>query len=75
MGAGTWIITGTNNYSGGTTIAGGTLQLGNGGTTGDLLGNVTDNGTLTFDRSLRFRRRHGGSLASLQILGKKKLPF
>lgn len=50
-GAGTWILTGTNNYSGGTTIAGGTLQLGNGGTSGSITGNVTDNGTLAFNRS------------------------
>lgn len=42
---------GTNTYSGGTTISSGTLQLGNGGTTGSILGNVIDNGTLAFDRS------------------------
>ena len=42
---------GTNTYSGGTTISAGTLQIGNGGTTGSILGNVTDNGTLAFDRS------------------------
>src|ERR1700730_18165552 len=41
----------TNTYSGGTTIAAGTLQLGNGAATGSILGNVTDNGTLAFDRS------------------------
>jgi autotransporter-associated beta strand protein len=50
-GSGTLILTGNNTYTGGTTISTGTLQVGNGGTTGDLLGNVTDNGTLTFDRS------------------------
>jgi autotransporter-associated beta strand protein len=51
IGAGTLILTGTNTYTGGTTINGGTLQLGNGGTTGSIVGNVTDNGTLAFNRS------------------------
>ncbi|RUW75144.1 autotransporter outer membrane beta-barrel domain-containing protein [Mesorhizobium sp. M4B.F.Ca.ET.049.02.1.2] len=50
LGAGTLILTGDNNY-GGTTISAGTLQLGNGGTTGSITGNVTNNGILTFDRS------------------------
>ncbi len=46
------ILTGANTYTGGTTIdAFSTLQLGNGGTSGSIVGNVTDNGTLTFDRS------------------------
>jgi outer membrane autotransporter protein len=51
LGAGTTILTGTNTYTGGTTIAAGTLQIGNGGTIGSIVGNVTDNGTLDFDRS------------------------
>ena len=50
-GGGTLILTGNNTYSGGTTINTGTLQIGNGGTIGDIIGNVTDNGTLAFDRS------------------------
>ena len=45
------LLTADNSYSGGTTIAAGTLQLGNGGTSGSILGNVTDNGTLAFNRS------------------------
>ncbi|NKJ47373.1 hypothetical protein CIC12_11580, partial [Burkholderia sp. SG-MS1] len=53
-GSGTTILTGTNTYTGGTTIAAGTLQIGNGGTTGSIVGDVTDNGTLTFDRSDAF---------------------
>jgi len=50
-GSGTLILTGNNTYIGGTTISTGTLQIGNGGTTGNIIGNVNDNGTLTFDRS------------------------
>ena len=51
IGAGTVILVGDSTYSGGTTISAGTLQLGNGGTTGSIVGNVTDNGTLAFNRS------------------------
>ncbi len=51
QGAGTLTLTDDNTYTGGTTISAGTLQLGNGGTSGSILGNVTDNGTLAFDRS------------------------
>jgi len=51
IGTGTTILTGSNTYSGGTTISSGTLQIGNGGTTGSITGNVTDNGTLVFNRS------------------------
>ena len=51
IGSGTTILTGSSTYSGGTTISAGTLQLGAGGTTGSITGNVTDNGTLAFDRS------------------------
>src|SRR5271165_3645061 len=48
------ILTGTNTYQGGTTIASGTLQLGNGGTTGSIIGNITDNGLLVIDHSDTF---------------------
>ena len=50
-GTGTVVLTGTNAYTGGTTIAAGTLQIGNGGTSGSIVGNVVDNGVLAFDRS------------------------
>src|SRR5205823_3309532 len=51
-GNGTLILSGTNTFTGGTTISAGTLQLGNGGTTGTVPGNtITDNGTLAFSRS------------------------
>lgn len=50
-GLGTTVLTGANTYTGGTTITSGTLQLGAGGTTGGILGNVANNGTLAFNRS------------------------
>ena len=51
-GVGTWILTGTNSQSGATTISQGTLQIGNGGSTGSLgTGNVVDNGGLIFNRT------------------------
>ncbi|CAN5422426.1 autotransporter-associated beta strand repeat-containing protein [soil metagenome] len=51
-GAGTLILTGNNSYAGTTTIAAGTLQIGSGGTTGELgQGAVIDNATLRFVRS------------------------
>jgi autotransporter-associated beta strand protein len=45
------VLTQNNSYTGGTTIAAGTLQVGNGGTTGSIAGNVTNNGTLAFNRA------------------------
>ena len=50
-GTGTTILTGANTYTGGTVISGGTLQLGNGGASGSIVGNIIDNGALVFDRS------------------------
>src|SRR5207244_11975840 len=48
----TLTLTGNNTYSGVTTISsGGTLQIGAGSSTGAIVGNVTNNGTLTFNRS------------------------
>jgi len=51
LGTGTTILTGNNDYLGGTTISAGTLQIGNGGTTGSITGNVLNNGILAFDRA------------------------
>ena len=51
MGSGTLVLTNAETYSGGTTISAGTLQLGNNGTTGGVVGNILDNGLLVFDRS------------------------
>jgi autotransporter-associated beta strand protein len=48
---GTLILTGANTYTGPTVVFSGTLQLGNGGTTGSIAGNVEDYGILAFDHS------------------------
>jgi len=51
-GTNTLILTGNHTHSGGTTIAGGTLQIGDGGTTGSLNGGpVTSAGLIRFQRS------------------------
>ena len=50
-GSGTTILTGDSVYTGSTAIFGGTLQLGNGGTTGSVAGNIVDNSALVVNRS------------------------
>ncbi len=45
-GPGTLVLTGTNTYSGGTTVASGTLQ----GNTNSLQGNIVNNSTVVFDQ-------------------------
>jgi fibronectin-binding autotransporter adhesin len=51
-GTGLWILLGTNTYSGVTTIAQGTLQIGAGGAAGSLgSGSVINNGGLDFNRT------------------------
>ena len=69
LGAGTLTLTGSNLYTGGTTISAGTLQLGNGGTSGSIVGDVTNNGTLAFNRSdiLTFPGMISGSGSVSQI--------
>ena len=47
----TLILVSNNVYSGGTTISNGTLQLGNGGATGSLQGDIVNNGVLQINRS------------------------
>ncbi len=63
-GGGTLILTATNTYTGGTTIGGGTLQLGNGGTSGSIvtmLNNVTNLANLAFNHSGTFT--YGGVIS------------
>jgi fibronectin-binding autotransporter adhesin len=74
VGAGTLVLAGTDSYGGGTTISEGTLQIGNGGTTGSITGDVTDNAFLVFNRSddLTFKGLVSGS-GSLEQAGKGTL--
>src|SRR6202035_5521607 len=54
-GSGTLILSGTNTYTGGTTISAGFLQLGNGGSaTGSIVGNVLDNANFAIYHSDAF---------------------
>ncbi|WP_346295186.1 autotransporter domain-containing protein [Rhodopseudomonas sp. P1] len=50
-GSGVFTMTGTNTYTGGTTVSRGTLQIGDGGTSGSIVGNISNNATLAFNRS------------------------
>jgi len=52
QGLATVTLTGNNTYTNGTTVTSGTLQVGNGGTSGTIgTGAVTDTSVLVFDRS------------------------
>jgi autotransporter-associated beta strand protein len=50
-GVGTFILTGTNTYTGGTEVLAGTLQIGNGGTSGSIIGDILNNANVTLNRS------------------------
>jgi len=47
-------LTGTNTYTGGTAIDAGTLQIGAGGATGSVTGNIANQAALVIDRSGAF---------------------
>ncbi|NBQ96494.1 MAG: hypothetical protein EBU15_14435, partial [Betaproteobacteria bacterium] len=52
LASGTVTLTGNHSYSGGTTIAAGVLEIGNGGTSGAIgSGAITNQGVLAFNRS------------------------
>ncbi|WP_176037873.1 autotransporter-associated beta strand repeat-containing protein [Brucella tritici] len=50
-GAGTMILTGADTATGLTTVAAGTLQIGNGGGSGSIAGNIANSGSIVFNRS------------------------
>ncbi|UVK43826.1 autotransporter-associated beta strand repeat-containing protein [Mesorhizobium sp. AR07] len=72
-GTGTLSLTGTSTYAQGTTISQGTLQLGNGGGQGSIVGDVANSGVLAFNRSdtLTFTGAISGS-GSLKQIGTGK---
>ena len=50
-GTGTLLLTADNPYTGTTSISAGTVQIGDGGTTGSVGGPIANNGTLRYNRS------------------------
>ncbi len=50
-GPGTLVLAGTNTFSGATVVSSGTLQLGDGGTTGTVTGPIVNNSQLAIHRS------------------------
>src|SRR5258708_20277187 len=65
-GTGTLILSGTNAYSGGTTVSSGTFQ----GTTLSLQGDITNNATLDFNQS--FNGTYGGNMSGTGNLVKDR---
>lgn len=51
QGTGTLTLLTNNTYTGGTTVSAGVLAVGNGGTTGAIAGNLTNNAAVVFNRS------------------------
>ena len=50
-GPGLLIATGSNTYAGSTTVSGGSLQIGNGGTSGSIPGDILNNAAVIYSRS------------------------
>ncbi|CAN5128066.1 hypothetical protein BH11PLA2_BH11PLA2_24510 [soil metagenome] len=75
-GSGTLTLTGTNNYSGLTTVSSGILQIGDGGTTGTIAGNITNNASIIYNRSDSFTYAGViGGTGSVTKLGAGTLTF
>lgn len=69
VGSGTFTVTGNNSYSGTTTISGGTLQIGDNGTTGNIGTGVVNIGE---DAILKTNRTNGFTISS-DLTGDGKL--
>ena len=73
-GPGMATLTSANNYSGGTTISAGTLQLGNGLANGSVTGNIVNNAALAFNNASP--QTYGGKISgtgALVMLGANSL--
>ncbi len=68
-GTGTLTLTGTNTSTGPLTISAGTVQLGNGGTTGSVAGNIVDNGALIVNQSGSSTLGNLSGTGNLTLLG------
>jgi fibronectin-binding autotransporter adhesin len=67
-GSATLVLAGAATHSGGTVVNSGTLQIGNGGTTGSIVGDIENYGTVAFNRSddISFANRIFGTGALLK---------
>ena len=68
----------SNTYTGGTTISGGTLQIGDGTSNGVLPGNVTDNATLAYNVAASTSVTYSGAISgtgAFSSLGAGTLTF
>jgi fibronectin-binding autotransporter adhesin len=76
-GTGTLIITTANDYTGGTTVSGGTLQIGDGTNSGALPGNTTNNAALAFKPGVNGIAVAGsiGGSGTIAILGANIVTF
>ena len=68
LGTGSLVLTGASTHTGVTLVSAGTLQIGDGGTTGSVTGPITTNATLAFNRSDSFT--HAGDISGTGGLAK-----
>ncbi|HFE6164583.1 TPA: autotransporter-associated beta strand repeat-containing protein, partial [Legionella pneumophila] len=69
QGSGVLSLTGTNLYTGTTTITAGTLSIGDGGILGSVAGNITNSATLRFNRADNLS--YGGVISGTGALQKQ----